>query len=39
VPAGTVVHWFSVDAAGNTEGNYVPDGKGKNFRKGVAALL
>ncbi|HZM81831.1 MAG TPA: M14 family metallopeptidase [Candidatus Limnocylindrales bacterium] len=39
LPAGTVIHWFSVDAAGNTENNYVPDGKGKNYRKGVAALL
>lgn len=39
VPAGTVIQWFSVDAAGNVENNYVPDGKGKNFRKGVAALL
>jgi hypothetical protein len=38
VPEGTTVHWFSVDAAGNVEQNYEPDGKGKNFRKGIAAL-
>ncbi|RIV41508.1 M14 family metallopeptidase [Micromonospora radicis] len=33
VPAGTTVHWFSVDAAGNVEKNYKPDGNGKNFNK------
>ena len=38
VPEGTIVHWFSVDAAGNVEQNYQPDGKSKNFRKGVATL-
>ncbi|HEX6232464.1 MAG TPA: M14 family zinc carboxypeptidase [Jiangellaceae bacterium] len=38
VPAGTTVHWFSVDAAGNVEQNYQPDGKAKNFRKGIATL-
>jgi hypothetical protein len=38
VPEGTIVHWFSVDAAGNIEQNYRPDGKSKNFRKGVATL-
>jgi hypothetical protein len=38
VPAGTKVHWFSVDAAGNVEQNYQPDGKAKNFRKGIASL-
>jgi hypothetical protein len=38
VPEGTTVHWFSVDAAGNVEQNYQPDGKSKNFRKGVATL-
>ena len=38
VPTGTTVHWFSVDAAGNVENNYRPDGTGKNYRKGVAAL-
>ena len=39
VPAGATIHWFSVDAAGNVEDNYNPDGNGKNYRKGVAALL
>jgi hypothetical protein len=38
VPSGTTVHWFSVDSAGNVERNYVPDGKKKNFGKGVAVL-
>jgi hypothetical protein len=38
VPAGTTVHWFSVDAAGNVENNYQPDGNGNNFRKGIAEL-
>ena len=38
VPAGTRVHWFSVDAAGNVENNYRPDGNGSNYRKGVAVL-
>jgi hypothetical protein len=38
VPAGTTVQWFSIDAAGNVEQNYEPDGKSKNFRKGIAAL-
>ncbi|MEV6371419.1 M14 family metallopeptidase [Micromonospora musae] len=38
VPAGTEVHWFSVDAAGNVEKNYRPDGKGNNYRKGKAVL-
>jgi hypothetical protein len=38
VPAGITVHWFSVDSAGNVEQNYRPDGKGRNFRKGVAEL-
>lgn len=38
VPAGTTVHWFSVDSAGNVEMNYRPDGNGKNFRKGLAIL-
>lgn len=33
VPAGTTVHWFSVDSAGNVEKNYKPDGKGKNYNK------
>ncbi len=33
VPAGTTIHWFSVDSAGNVERNYKPDGSGKNFSK------
>ena len=35
VPKGTTIHWFSVDAAGNVEKNYRPDGKGKNYNKTV----
>jgi len=38
LPVGTKIYWFSVDAAGNVENNYVPDGKAKNFRKGVAVV-
>lgn len=38
LPAGTRIHWFSVDAAGNVENNYRADGTGKNFRKGSAVL-
>lgn len=38
VPNGTMIYWFTVDAAGNVENNYVPDGKRKNFRKGLAVL-
>ncbi|MEU2613931.1 M14 family metallopeptidase [Micromonospora sp. NPDC007271] len=38
VPAGTRIHWFSVDAAGNVENNYRADGTGKNFLKGSAVL-
>ena len=38
VPSGTTVHWFSVDAAGNVENNYTPNGSSKNYRKGVAVL-
>ncbi|HET8642864.1 MAG TPA: M14 family metallopeptidase [Pseudonocardiaceae bacterium] len=38
VPAGTRFHWFSVDAAGNVENNYTPDGSGRNFRKADAVL-
>ncbi|MGC4763912.1 chitobiase/beta-hexosaminidase C-terminal domain-containing protein [Micromonospora sp. DT46] len=36
VPAGTRIHWFSVDSAGNVENNYRPDGTGRNYRKGTA---
>ncbi|SOC52281.1 M14 family metallopeptidase [Ornithinimicrobium cerasi] len=35
VPQGTTIHWFSVDAAGNVEKNYRPDGSGKNYNKTV----
>ena len=38
LPVGTKIHWFSVDAAGNVENNYTPDGTGKNFRTGFAVL-
>jgi len=38
VDVGTTIHWFSVDAAGNVERNYVPDGRGRNFNRGVASL-
>jgi hypothetical protein len=38
IPAGTTIHWFSVDAAGNVENGYAPDGKGKNYRKAVAIV-
>ncbi|GAA1181090.1 M14 family zinc carboxypeptidase [Ornithinimicrobium humiphilum] len=33
VPKGTTINFFSVDAAGNVEKNYRPDGKGKNYNK------
>ncbi|GAB3839893.1 hypothetical protein GCM10029963_07640 [Micromonospora andamanensis] len=33
IPVGTTVHWFSVDAAGNVEKNYKPDGRGNNHNK------
>jgi hypothetical protein len=33
LPVGqTTVHWFSVDAAGNVEGRYDPNGQGDNYR-------
>ena len=38
VPSGTAVNWFSVDSAGNVERNYRPDGKAKNYSKGVAVV-
>jgi hypothetical protein len=38
VPAGATVHWFSVDAAGNVENNYRPDGTGRNYKRGTATL-
>ena len=33
VPAGTTIHWFTVDVAGNVEKNYNPNGNGSNFNK------
>ena len=38
VPSGATVHWFSVDAAGNVENNYRPDGTGRNYKRGTATL-
>ena len=38
LPLGTTIHWFAVDAAGNVENGYVPDGNGNNFRKGRVLL-
>jgi hypothetical protein len=38
LPLGTTIHWFAVDAAGNVENGYVPDGNGNNFRKGRVVL-
>ncbi|MFW5899379.1 MAG: M14 family metallopeptidase, partial [Jiangellaceae bacterium] len=32
-PGTTTVHWFSVDAAGNTESRYDPNGNGRNYNK------
>jgi hypothetical protein len=36
VPHGTWVHFFSVDAAGNVEKGYKPDGNHFNYNKGFA---
>ncbi|WP_432050111.1 M14 family metallopeptidase [Verrucosispora sp. NA02020] len=33
VPVGTTVHWFSVDAAGNVERGYQPDGQDDNYNR------
>lgn len=38
VPVGTRIHWFSVDAAGNVEKNYVPGGTASNYNKALAVL-
>jgi hypothetical protein len=38
IPTGTTIHWFSVDAAGNVERNYRPDGRGRNFGKARAVV-
>ncbi|WP_261134290.1 M14 family metallopeptidase [Bacillus sp. Marseille-Q3570] len=29
----TTIHWFAMDAAGNVEKNYKPDGNGNNYNK------
>ena len=34
----TTVHWFSVDAAGNVESMYNPNGNGNNYRKQVVTV-
>jgi hypothetical protein len=36
VADGTVIHWFSIDAAGNIEDNYNPDGRGRNYNAATA---
>jgi Zinc carboxypeptidase/Chitobiase/beta-hexosaminidase C-terminal domain len=36
VADGTVIHWFSIDAAGNIENNYNPEGNGQNFNTATA---
>jgi hypothetical protein len=33
VDATTTLRWFAVDAAGNIEGGYDPDGRGHNYRR------
>ena len=38
MPEGTKVHWFSVDAAGNVERRYVPDGTGRNYNQAYAVV-
>jgi hypothetical protein len=38
IPTGTTIHWFSVDAAGNVERNYRPDGSARNFSKARAVV-
>lgn len=34
----TTVHWFAVDAAGNIEKNYDPDGNGNNYNKALVRI-
>lgn len=34
----TTVHWFAVDAAGNVEKNYDPDGNGNNYNKALVRI-
>ncbi|MFI6328544.1 M14 family zinc carboxypeptidase [Micromonospora chersina] len=38
VNSDTTVNWFSIDIAGNVEGNYKPDGEGKNFNEQRVAV-
>jgi Chitobiase/beta-hexosaminidase C-terminal domain len=37
-PGRTTVHWFSVDAAGNVENRYDPDGHGRSYRRQVVRV-
>lgn len=34
----TTIRWFSVDAAGNVEGNYRPDDSGQNYRRATLTI-
>ncbi len=34
----TTIHWFSVDPAGNVEGNYDPEGDGDNYNKATIEI-
>jgi hypothetical protein len=38
IAEGTTIHFFSVDAAGNVERNYRPDGRSRNFGKALAVV-
>ncbi|GIH10841.1 hypothetical protein Rhe02_89080 [Rhizocola hellebori] len=38
LPLGTTIQWFAVDAAGNVENGYQPDGNGNNFRRSRVVL-
>jgi hypothetical protein len=37
-PGTTTVYWFSVDAAGNVEARYDPNGNGRNYRRAVVTI-
>ncbi|HSJ46141.1 MAG TPA: chitobiase/beta-hexosaminidase C-terminal domain-containing protein [Euzebyales bacterium] len=37
-PGTTTVHWFSVDAAGNVEAGYDPNGDARNYRRQVVTV-
>jgi hypothetical protein len=37
-PGRTTVHWFSVDAAGNVENRYDPNGNSRNYRRQVVRV-